>query len=34
MGAKSDEICLLPLETKKTAFFAEILKFVALFQYP
>jgi len=29
-GAKSGEICFLPLETKKTAFFAEIFKFLPL----
>jgi len=34
MGAKSGEIWFLPLETKKTAFFAAIFKFVALFRHP
>jgi len=34
MGAKSGEIWFLPLETKKTAFFAEIFKFVAPFRHP
>jgi len=33
-GAKSGEIWFLPLETKKTAFFAEIFKFLLLFRHP
>jgi len=33
-GAKSGEIWLLPLEIKKTAFFAEIFKFLPLFRHP
>jgi len=32
--AKSGEICFLPLEIKKTAFFAEIFKFLSLFPHP
>jgi len=31
LGAKSGEICFLPLETEKTAFFAEIFKFLPRF---
>jgi len=31
---KSGEICFLPLEIKKTAFFAEIFKFLPLFGHP
>jgi len=33
-GAKSGEIKFSPLETKKTAFFAEIFKFFPLFRHP
>jgi len=33
-GAKSNEICFLPLEIKKTAFIAEIFKFLLLFRHP
>jgi len=33
-GAKSGEIRFLPLETKKTAFFAEIFKFLPPFRHP
>ena len=33
-GTKSDEFCFLPLETKKTAFFAAIFKFLPLFRHP
>ena len=33
-GAKSGEICFLTLDTKKTAFFAEISKFLPLFWHP
>jgi len=32
-GAKSSEICFLPLEISKTAFLAEIFKFLPLFGY-
>jgi len=31
LGVKSGEICFLPLETEKTAFFAEIFKFLPRF---
>jgi len=33
-GAKSGDICFLPLETKKTAFFPEVFKFLPLFPHP
>jgi len=33
-GAKSGEIYFLPIETKKTAFSAEIFKFLPQFQHP
>jgi len=33
-GAKSGEICFLPLETRKTEFFAEIFKFLPPFRHP
>jgi len=33
-GVKSGEICFLPLETKKTAFFAEIFQIRAPFRHP
>ena len=33
-GSESGEICFLPLETKKTAFFAEILKSLPSFRHP
>jgi len=34
MGDKSGEVWFLPPETKKTAFFSEIFKFVAPFRHP
>jgi len=33
-GAKSGEIWFLPLEIKKTTFFAEVFKFLLLFRHP
>ena len=33
-GGKSGVICCLPLETKKTTFFAEIFKFLSHFRHP
>jgi len=33
-GGSKVEICFLPLDIKKTAFFSEILKFVPLFRHP
>jgi len=33
-GAKCGEICFLPLDFKKTAFFAEVFKFLPLFRHP
>ena len=33
-GGKSGEICFLPLETKKTTFFAEIINFLPPFRHP
>jgi len=33
-AAKLGETCFLPLETKKTAFFAELFKFLPLFRHP
>jgi len=32
-GVKSGEICFLPLEAKKTAFFAEFFKLLPLFRH-
>ena len=34
LGAKSGEICFLPLETEKTTFFAEIFTFLPPFPHP